>query len=90
MSSKPIRLMVNGLLNSSKRNDICIDPFLGSGSTLLACEQTNRRCYGLEISPAYCQVILERYRNLTNEEPILEATGKPFSDILPRIDSGKT
>ena len=81
---KPIRLMVNGLLNSSKRNDICIDPFLGSGSTLLACEQLNRRCYGLEISPAYCQVILERYRNLTNKEPILEATGKPFSGILPK------
>ena len=87
-TQKPIAVCVDIISNSE--NNLVVDPFLGSGTTLIAAEQLNRRCYGLEISPPYCQVILERYRNLTNEEPILEATGKPFSDILPRIDSGKT
>ena len=83
-TQKPIALSMWFINKYSKENDIIWDGYLGSGSTLLACEQLNRRCYGLEISPAYCQVILERYRNLTNKEPILEATGKSFSDILPK------
>jgi DNA modification methylase len=41
------------------------DPFLGSGTTLIAAEQLNRKCYGVEISPAYCDVIVERWENLT-------------------------
>jgi len=48
--------------------DTVFDPFLGSGTTLIAAEQLNRRCYGIEISPAYCDVIIERWENLTGEK----------------------
>lgn len=61
---KPIELIANALKNSSKENDLIIDFFGGSGSTLIACEQLNRRCYMLELSPKYCDVILKRYINL--------------------------
>ena len=46
----------------------CLDPFLGSGTTLIACEQTDRICCGMEIDPHYCQVIIDRFKNLTGKE----------------------
>jgi len=58
---KPIELIANALLNSSKESDVILDLFLGSGSTLIACEKLNRVCYGMEISPAYVDVICARY-----------------------------
>lgn len=48
------------------------DPFLGSGTTLIAAEQLNRKCYGLEISPAYCDVIVQRWETLTGKKAVLE------------------
>ena len=58
---KPTELIVNIINNSSKQDDIVLDLFGGSGSTLIACEQTNRICFMAEISPAYCDVIRKRY-----------------------------
>ena len=77
---KPIRLIVNALLNSSQDGDICLDPFLGSGSTLLACEKTNRNCYGLEIAPIYVDVALDRFSKFTGKDPVRE-DGTPWSKI---------
>lgn len=65
---KPIRLIVNALLNSSENGQICLDSFLGSGSTLIACEQTSRVCYGMEIDPRYVDVIIERFCNYTGQD----------------------
>ena len=67
---KPIRLIVNALQNSSERNLICFDGFLGSGSTLIACEKTNRICCGMEIDPIYCQVIIDRWEKFTGEKAV--------------------
>lgn len=67
---KPIRLIANALQNSSKENDLIIDFFGGSGSTLIACEQLNRRCYMLELSPKYCDVIIRRWENLTGKKAV--------------------
>ena len=61
---KPIELIAKALNNSSKQEDIVLDVFGGSGSTLIACEQLNRKCYMMEIDPKYCDVILKRYINL--------------------------
>lgn len=47
-----------------------LDPFLGSGSTLIACEKTNRKCYGMEIDPHYCDVIIERWEKYTGKDPV--------------------
>ena len=58
---KPIGLCAKGVLALSEHNDIVFDPFLGSGSTLIACEQTGRKCYGCELDPKYCDVIRKRY-----------------------------
>jgi DNA modification methylase len=59
---KPIKLFSYQIVNSSKSGDIVLDTFLGSGTTLVAAEQLGRTCYGMELSPKYCQVILERYK----------------------------
>ena len=65
---KPVALVVNAVLNSSIENHLILDPFLGSGTTLIACEQLDRICYGMEISPQYCEVICQRWEKLTGEK----------------------
>lgn len=60
-TQKPVELARRAIVNSSRRGDVVLDPFLGSGSTLAAAEQLGRRCYGIEIEPAYCDVALERW-----------------------------
>lgn len=67
-TEKPPALCVRALRNSSKEGDIVLDLFLGSGSTLIACEQTNRICYGMEIDPAYIDVIIQRWENFTGKK----------------------
>lgn len=58
---KPIELCAKAITNSSSKNDVVLDQFLGSGSTLIACEQTERVCYGMELDPKYCDVIRKRW-----------------------------
>jgi len=62
---KPVALMAELIGLFSEQGEQIADPFLGSGTTLIAAEQLGRRCYGVEISPAYCDVIVERWENLT-------------------------
>jgi len=57
---KPVELPSNAILNHTDENDVCVDNFTGSGTTLVACQNLNRRGRGIEISPAYCAVTLER------------------------------
>lgn len=64
---KPIELCAKGIQNSSNKSDIVLDLFLGSGSTLIACEQTDRTCYGMEIDPKYVDVIRKRYWKFIND-----------------------
>lgn len=65
---KPIRLIANAIKNSSKEQDCIIDLFGGSGSTLIACEQLNRKCYMMELEPKYIDVIIARWENLTGRK----------------------
>jgi len=58
---KPVSLLRNLILNSSRIGGIVYDGFLGSGSTVLACESVKRKCYGVELDPEYCQVIIDRF-----------------------------
>jgi len=67
-TSKPIELVSMAIKDSSKENNIVYDPFLGSGSTLIACEQTNRICYGMELDPGYIDVIIQRWENYTGQK----------------------
>ncbi|MCI8641017.1 MAG: DNA modification methylase [Clostridia bacterium] len=69
---KPIDLLVYLIKNSSKENDIILDLFGGSGSTLIAAEEIQRTCYAMELDPKYCDVIVQRWENLTGQKAILE------------------
>lgn len=68
---KPVALVEKAIANSAEQGAIALDPFLGSGTTLIACERLNRKCRAVEISPAYVAVALERWANLTGQTPIL-------------------
>jgi DNA modification methylase len=68
---KPPRLIRVTLGNSTVRGDVVVDPFAGSGSTMVACEQMGRRAMMIEIEPRFADVILRRYRELTGDEPAL-------------------
>lgn len=69
-TQKPVELPARAIRNSSKTGDIILDLFLGSGSTLIACEQTNRVCYACDIEPAYIDVTIARWENLTGKKAV--------------------
>lgn len=64
-STKPLDLIRRLILNNTRINDVVFDAFLGSGTTLLACEQTKRICIGIEMDTEYCQTIIDRFEKLT-------------------------
>jgi DNA modification methylase len=71
---KPIQLIAKCLDNSTKQGDLVIDPFAGSGSTLIACEQMNRKAACIELDPKYVDVIVKRWEQLTGKTAeLLEA-----------------
>jgi DNA modification methylase len=78
---KPVEAMRRPILNNTRQNDIVYDPFLGSGTTLIAAELTGRVCHGLEIDPHYCDVIVTRWQDLTGKKAVLEADGRTFEQV---------
>lgn len=67
---KPIKLLSRQIKNSSRQNDIVLDVFGGSGSTMIACEQLNRTCYMMELDPRYCDVIINRWERFTGQKAV--------------------
>jgi DNA modification methylase len=80
-TQKPVELMRRPMLNHTERGEIVYDPFLGSGSTLAAAEDSGRICYGVEIDPLYTDVIVQRWQKLTGKAAILEGDGRTFDQI---------
>ena len=80
-TAKPIAMVADAILDCSARGDVVIDPFLGSGTTLLAAERTGRCCRGIEIDPIYVDVVIRRWQNLTGENARHAVTGKTFTDL---------
>jgi DNA methylase len=78
----------DALLDLSNRSDIVADPFLGSGSTLIAAEKTGRVCRGVELDPLYVDVMVRRYEAATGNPAVLIETGEPF-DLLAGLGQGK-
>jgi DNA modification methylase len=78
---KPTDMICYALENSSKAGHLICDLFGGSGSTLIACEKTNRKAYLMELDPKYCDVIINRWQTLTGKEAVLESTGDKFNDL---------
>ena len=81
---KPTAMLKDALLDLTNRGDIVIDPFLGSGSTLIACEHTSRICRGVELDPLYVDVIVRRYQEVAKKPAILVATGETFDEVVKR------
>jgi DNA modification methylase len=78
---KPVALVADALLDCSAAGDIVCDPFLGSGSTLLAAERTGRICRGIEIDPSYVDAAVRRWQRHTGASAIHLLTGKPFDEL---------
>jgi DNA modification methylase len=87
---KPVELLAYPILNSSMANCIVLDPFGGSGSTLIACEQTDRICFMVELDERYCDVIVRRTVEQLNgsDDVFLIRNGErmPFKEIAENTD----
>jgi DNA modification methylase len=78
---KPVELVERAIRNSSKSRDTVLDPFGGSGSTLIACERTGRQARLIELEPKYCDVIVGRWQEHAGREATLESDGRSFREI---------
>lgn len=78
---KPVELFQYQIENSSKKGDIVLDLFGGSGTTMIACEKTNRIARLMELDEKYCDVIVRRWQELTGKEAVLESNGKSFNEL---------
>ncbi len=78
---KPVELVERAIRNSSKSRDTVLDPFAGSGSTLIACERTGRRARLIELEPKYCDVIIRRFEEFSGKRAVLEGDGRGFSEL---------
>jgi DNA modification methylase len=78
---KPVALLKDVILDASDRSDWILDPFAGSGSTLIAAERTGRRCAAIELDPHYCDVILTRYETASGKSAARIAREQPTSEI---------
>ena len=78
---KPVSLVERAIRNSSRRGDTVLDPFGGSGSTLIACEKTGREARLVELEPKYVDVIIERWEAYTGQEARRKSDGRSFAAI---------
>jgi DNA modification methylase len=81
---KPVAMLEDAILDVTDRGDLVLDPFLGSGSTLIAAEKAGRLCYGVELDPLYVDVIIARFQGMTGQWAVLEETGEPFGELVKR------
>ncbi len=78
---KPIALVADAIKDCSRRDDVILDPFMGSGTTLLAAERVGRRAYGVEIDPLYVDAAIRRWQDFTKRDAVLRATGQTFDEV---------
>lgn len=78
---KPVELIERAIRNSSKSRDTVLDPFAGSGSTLIACEKTHRHARLIELDPKYCDVIIRRFEEFSGKRAVLASDGRGFAEI---------
>tara|TARA_B110000977_G_scaffold198896_1_gene284842 strand:+ start:1153 stop:2361 length:1209 start_codon:yes stop_codon:yes gene_type:complete len=80
-TQKPVALPEEAIDKTTRQGDLVLDLFGGSGSTLIACEKTNRVSYNMELDPKYCDVIIKRWQEFTGKQAINEGTGKPYIEM---------
>jgi DNA modification methylase len=80
---KPIALVADAILDSTNRDDVILDPFMGSGTSILAAQRTGRRCYGIEIDPLYVDTAIQRWQRLTGREA-KDSQGATFAERMSK------
>ena len=80
-TQKPVELIERAIRNSSQARDVVLDPFAGSGSTLVACEKTGRQARLIKLEPKYCDVIIRRFEEFSGKRAVLESDGRGFDEI---------
>ncbi len=83
-TQKPVECMRRPILNNSSPGQAVYEPFMGSGTTLIAAETTGRVCLGIELNPAYVDVAIERWRRFTGRQAVLDGDGRSFDEVRDR------
>jgi DNA modification methylase len=84
---KPVAMVADAILDCSARGDIVLDGFLGSGTTVIAAHRTGRRCYGLELDPAYVDTIVRRWQSFTGGSARHAVSGRTFDDLAHEAEA---
>jgi hypothetical protein len=84
---KPVAMVADAILDCSARSEIVLDAFLGSGTTVIAAERTGRRCYGLELDPAYVDTLVRRWQRLTGASALHAVSGRGFDDLADEAEA---
>ena len=87
MPQKPVECMRRPILNNSSPGQAIYEPFMGSGTTLIAAETTGRVCLGIELDPAYVDVAVERWQRFTGSSAMLDRSGESFDALAGRRPS---
>lgn len=86
---KPVALIADAMRDCSRRGDIVLDPFMGSGTTILAAEKVGRRAYGLELDPLYVDAAVRRWQDFTKRDAILDGSSQTFDEVAASRASAK-
>jgi DNA modification methylase len=86
---KPVALVADAIMDCSARGDVVLDPFLGSGTTVIAAERTGRVCYGIELDPLYVDVIIRRWQKFTGLSAVHSESGKTFDELEKEVYRGQ-
>ncbi len=78
---KPVALVADAIRDCSKRKQIVLDPFAGSGTTVIAAEKTGRRAHVLELDPPYCDTVIRRWQTFTGKHALHADTGRCFEEV---------
>jgi DNA modification methylase len=78
---KPMAMVADAIKDVSRRKDIVLDPFVGSGTTIIAAEKTGRRARAMELDPKFVDVAVRRWERYTGKSAVLEATGQTFEEV---------
>lgn len=84
---KPVTMVADALLDCSARGDLVLDPFLGSGTTLVAAERTGRICCGMELDPHYVDAAIRRWQKHTGSQAVYTETGRHFDRLTAETEA---
>jgi DNA modification methylase len=87
-TQKPVELIQIAINNSSKKGDLKLDVFAGSGSTIIACESVGRRAMAADLDPKYCDVIIQRWQDYTGKDAVHLETNMNYNELQKDTKNG--